>query len=739
MARRQATTWLLALVIGGVALLIALGASPRDAFALTAAILVQGVTGAVAWQLIVRPRRVGLVEATGVGLAIGSALAALSGVVLGALTPWAWWWLAPTVVIGAIAIARRGVRFDATAAGVGAAALGIALGLVGLVANLVRYPLAGGPQYHEDLVFFEALGRSVAGYGPSDSVFMAGNPIRYHWLAYAWAGQLTDATGAAPFTSLTRALPLVALLATVGIAVAWARRLSTSRAVPFLAAVLVAAGGYVGAANGTILNFDSPSQALTTAWLMALALALLAVVDGSRSALAIGVVLLIALTAGKASAGVVGLAGVGAVALVGLARREPWARRASLLALVGSLAVGATVLLVLAGSASSGDLRVLELLSRASTVQGLNSSPGARGIVIGTLVLVAAMAARWSGTAWLIADPRWRWRPDVVLGVAMGAVGVVAVLVLSQGVNETWFALSASAPLSVLSAVGIGLAWQRASSRRGLAIAIIGGLLITPLIAVLWARGWPGFYIIRFWAPVTAFALALLIGCIVASTMSTRRFAAGAAAFATALLVASCCARALPVLSSAWTAQVGRPSASDPVEPATGDMIVAAPRPESEFDPQSAGSPGDTASEAPATPDAPVIAVPRGRVGWTADDAAAADFLRAAADRGDVIVTNESVSYVVPALTGLRTYLSGAPYQDLYGAKGDVDEIPARLETSMRFTSAPDSATRDALCDAGVRWAWIANDLPHPQTWEPYGEAVFRNDAVTIVTLACRS
>ena len=132
-----------------------------------------------------------------------------------------------------------------------------------------------------------------------------------------------------------------------------------------------------------------------------------------------------------------------------------------------ALAFGATYVAWVSGPAQADNFGVGSLLNRASSVQGLNPSATSWGIVAGTLILGIAMLPRWAGVAWLVASPRSRWQPFTVLSVGIGAAGLMALLVLSGGMNDTWFALSASAPLSVASAVGLSRAVQATAPGRG--------------------------------------------------------------------------------------------------------------------------------------------------------------------------------------------------------------------------------------------------------------------------------
>lgn len=734
----------LSLVLGwgaGTALLWALGLSLRDALLLVLVVAVQGVGGALVWARV-RRGAVPLLELVGMGLAIGTAMALLSGVLLNLLVPWAWWWAVPTVVALVVTLVRRStfasVKVDSR--DLWPWIVGVGAGLAGLWLNLRRYPMnweGTWDQYHRDMVFFEALGTGVARFGASDSIFMTGAPIRYHWFSYAWAGQVGDAVNAAPFAALTRVLPLVALVGVSSLAISWSKHLSSSRVVPYVAVVLVTAGGYVGAVNGTILNFDSPSQAMSTLWLMGFVVAVLASLRGRwAGALAVTALLVVAMAGGKVSTAVTALGGLGVLMLVGFARRERWAKRATANLLVSLVTFAGTFVLVLAGNASSGDLKILSLESRASFVQGLNSSLGPRGVLIGTLVLIAAVMARWAGALWLLASREWRWKPDVVLALGMGLVGIFAILIFSQGVNETWFALAASAPMAVISAVGLAEAWAAVRRRSLLLLAVVVGIAVTPLIAIAWAHGWPCNYIIRFWAPVTAYLAACGAGAVAVTVARTHRRRAGIAVAMTVLVVTAGFGRVLPLLGSAWIVTVGQSSPSDPVEPAIGDTIVqpspaSAPLPAPELTASDAVSKPAALADAPDSP-----ATPRDRTAWSDAERSAAAWLVANAPTSGVIVTNETLSFMVPALTGMRTYMSGAPYQHLYGSSGTVSSIPDRIATSMAFTATPSQELVRALCASGVDYVWIATDLAHAADWAAFGVVVFRNDAVMIVELS---
>lgn len=748
---RPVTVFLLAWLVAAV-LLTLLGLSVKDSALLALGVTIQAATGAYWWQQARRNTApMQLLEAIGMGLVLGPVLALLSGVVLGQFAHWPWWWLLPTLAAVVDARVRRTHRrVELARASIGElvpAAVGLLAGLGFLMVNLRRYPLhwtGTWDGYHGDMSFFEALGASIARFGPFDSIFMIGEPIRYHWFVYAWQGQLAWAFDAEPFAALTRLLPFVAVVALVALTVWWTRALIAKPVAVWVAVALVVVGGYVGAVNGTLLNVDSPSQALTTPWLLAFTIVVASLLTGEqplwRSCGALSVVALLAvvLTGGKVSAAAVALGALGVAAVIGSVQRAQWATRAWVVLGIATLAVAITYLVVLAGAASPGDLQVLSWEARASTIQGLNSSPSNRGVVLGTVALAFAMIARWAGMPLLLLDPSWRRRPEFALGLGAGLVGLVALAVFSQGLNETWFALGASAPISVLSAVGLAVAWERLGlGWRPALTAFVGALVALPVVAFAWAElAWEA-GLQRFWGPWLGWGIALATGGLAALVWRPRRVLVAGTVAAACLVAQAGLGRLMPFtaealggpqLTAGQTPEAGQaPGPSEVAPAAVGEAGTAV---EGAVTGTAAESTDETVLTAPT-----VVPEPRTRTGWSSAEADAAGWLRANGDVRDVIVTNEVLAYLVPALTGMRTYISGAPYQASYGAHGSVDGISGRIGTSMQFTTAPDDATFAAMCQATVSWAWVAKALVPVPNPGRYGEIAYENDDVAIMKL----
>jgi hypothetical protein len=729
--------------------MLGLGVSLRDAVLLALGVTLQAWAGGYLWRLVTNrsgaSSSVDPVDVLGPAVALGTAVAVLVGVVLNpVVTAGTGWLVLPAVALVVWVVRRMSGRALApvqwrlrrsTVIGFAAA---VVAGLGSIAINVSRYPLGGaGPwtTYHRDMLYFEGLATSTGVFGPNDGVFMAGADVRYHWLAYGWAGQLTHTVGAEPFVVLTRVLPLVALIGCAALVISWTARLVDRWPATLLAAGLLAAGGYVGATNGTILNFDSPSQNLTTLWMVGALVAALAYVRriGSWGMVAAFVALVAATTGGKISSAAVVLVPLGLVALVLTVRRDASARRVWLLVLVGAVLAGIVYFVLVAGSASPGDLRLFSLDSRASSVQGLDSSAGPRGVMLGTLTLMLAMAARWWGLAWLLWDRSWRWRPDVVLGVGLVIVGLVPVIILSQGVNETWFALAASAPLAALSSAGVALGWEHMRNRTALLASLVLGAVVVVMVPLVWIPDVVYPMSIRFFGPWIAYAVALVGGVLIAVLFGRRQWRGVLVVSSVSVLVfAGAASRVSPVLADAMhSSPPAPPAASSPDPEASLDTAV-----EAAASVGAEATPGDIELAPVMEPPAELLTgTPPERTTWNADDAAAAQFVRDTLSTSDVLVTNDTTSFVVPALTQRRTYLSGAPYQGLYGSAESVVGIPARIAISLAFTRDLDATAFEELCRAGVKWGWVVLDSTPLRSWEPYAVTAFENDAVAVIRI----
>ena len=718
----------LATAITGYLFLVLTGVDFLQALRLLAVLAIQVATGAIIWSAV-RRGQAGAVEVLGMGLALGPVLCVVTGLAVNIAGLGNWGWMLPAGAALLVLVIRR--RDTAATHLLHAEpellekpslwAIGVTfvLGLGSLIPNLLNYPLmwtGTAGNYHPDMLFFEALSTSLTRFGPFESIFTPDSEVHYHWLVYAWAGQVTSATDAAPFVVLTRVLPFVAIASSCLIAIAWVARLTSIRWAPSLAVVLLIMGGFVGATYGAIFNFDSPSQAMTAAWILAFGLGFVVLLSEQTQGrtfvisltIAIGI-MAFGLTGGKISAGLAAVAGILFVTAAGILLHLWWWKRALLATATSTAMLLAAYLGLVAGSADSGGLRLGDLVNRASSVQGLNPLPSSIGIILGTVILVIAICIRWSGLVWFLTTPARRREPSTLLGLGLALAAILAILVLSNGVNETWFALAAAAPLAVISASGaadaanaVGLNLR--SGRGAILIIVASAAVLFGLAALLWATGASGgdewVSTLRWLGPLVSVAGAIGVALVLARRvhgyLSVAR--ASLALSVVILVLVSAPARLIGVGTGQVGVQPGlNNDAFSPVEP-----IIEV------YDPHVVGQ-------------------------WSDAHAAAAAWVRMHTGESDLLATNITRSALVPALTRRQTIASGVLYQAAYGPPSMVQAVADRERTSWYFIEDPSDTTARPLCDAGVDWLWVDPARTKKRSWSPYAEIVFANDAAIIL------
>lgn len=709
-------------ILGGLAaFLLFTGAAPIATSGTLAMIVLQAVAGFLIWR-VVRPDASAF-ESVGMAVAIGTALAGLIGSLGAGISSWVW--LLPTataLVLAAVFVSRGRPRGSGVAVTTGewwAFGIGLALAAVTLAANLVRYPLTwagswGG--FHPDMIFFEALSRSIAQFGPWESIFTPGERILYHWLAYGWSGQITLTTGAEPLVTLTRTLPYVTVVAGLLLVISWSRRLSSVPWVPMLAALLFLLSGHVGVVYGSALNFDSPSQSMSAVWIVAWSMALYFFLrtSGGRAAHLIHLSLLVALGAAvmlaKSSAGAVVVGTALLLAVSGLFLRAEWARRA----ITGCVASsGGAVLVFLAfiwGSQGAGGISPGSLLDRASSLQGLNPIPGREGIIAGTVLVIIAIALRWASLPFLFVDRASRREPHTWLAFGFAVTALGGVVIFNGGQNELWFAAASIAPLATLSAVATAIAWSRIGPRdlekRRFLLVLLATALLTAAVWVLWLTGpsggnlWRG--TLRWAVPVTALAGAIVLGWIVVRATGGRSALAVLAAAAVLATATAATGRLLGV----GTAQLG---AQPPIR---GEFFSA---PSGSFD----FIDRETLREV------------------SARQLQAGLILRSVPSDG-LIATNRTFGADVPAFTGRQTLVSGTWYQDAYGPAGVTEVLSEREEVSWAFIDEPSEASLAVLCDRGVTVVWIDPRRAAVGSWSPWGDVLMNTDEIVLLDVSGR-
>ena len=676
----------------------------------SAVILVQIATGALLLLLIPQINIRSKYAITGLGLAIGTLLSMLSSVLLNSTELASMAWFIPTILVGLVctlrisALRERFRHFQAQRSESIAVAVGLVAGIILLAINWIRVPLSSiRTGSSVDMYFLEALSRGISQFGPDHSILMSGGSLRYHWFTYGWAGELTQAAGLDSFVALTRFLPLVALLGMILIAASWAASIRVNGKaspwwVPSLAVLLIIVGGYTGALYGVILNFDSPSQSLTTVWLLGLVFLFLhGIRTEARSALVfIGIAIgLLALgtTGGKASHAIVGLGGIGLVGITSLLFRQRYRKRAISFGLAATLGAGIAYFWVLFGVGVQENLSEV-IAVRASTWQGLDPVSGKWGPLLGTIALLLAILARLAGTSWLFTTASGRKSPELVFSLGAFLTGALALLSLREGINELWFLLAASAPIAVISAYGVGQAQSSLIIRIGKHRAVVVTLItagIAALGSLLLSRNWvfesipstffqwPGVLfwlaIVSVWLVIPLLAFLVLRKLPKSGQQSLHSIALPIFAVSVSALVLTSILTRPSVL---WTESRPLTTGFGTVQPSelpTADENNASVR----------------------TVD-PLGFEPMFN---------AVDWLKGNSQVEDVVVTNRPDSSFIPAFTGNQMYLAGQPYQYGLGAADQRAEIERRSLISRSLTVELNQVTLKTLCKEGVDFVWI--------------------------------
>jgi hypothetical protein len=676
------------------------------------AVVLQSFAGLALWRWL-RPVA-GWVELVGMSLVLGTLLAALFGIVFQPVFGFGWALPGVAGLLWWVFVLRRHSRVKSFS-GIdwpllSSLVIGGVLAAFSFGLSVRSYPLnweGSWSGFHGDMAFFEALGRSIPTLGVFDSIFTPGQAIHYHWLTYAWTGQMTTSFNVEPFLVLTRVLPVVTLIAGVTLIAAWTRRLSRVRWAPSLAVILLLLGGHLGVVYGSVFNFDSPSQSLSAVWLIGFVLVVLNAweKDLVRSRFVVSLVVIALFSAGfilvKVSTAAVAAAVIAGLVVFVLIRGG-LSRRLIALVIVSAVPMVAAYFVFIAGGNGGGGIAVGSLLDRASSEQGMNPVIGIIGVALGTGILAIGIGVRWVGTLWLMGDSHWRTRPELGIGLGLVVVGVGSALLLNGGQNELWFAAAAAGPLAALSAVGAGNAWEFVCSRvdRSRMVISVGviaaSVLVFAVVWVLWATGPSGGNV---WEPTLRW-LGPIAGVVIAVALSflfSRNFTVALGVFVLIATLATAPGRMLGI----GTGQVGLP-----------------PTVRSEF-----FSPPELAT--PFLDQEFVNSIP-------ASYLRAGESIRNSSSPGDRVVTNLTYSTIVPALTGLQTVVSGTWYQLPYGPAGGAELLLEREAVSYAFINEPSDETIAPLCELGVRWVWIDPARTQNVDWAGFMSVSFEDERVII-------
>ncbi len=449
--------------------------------------------GSSLWVLAIR-RSVGITEALGVGVAsafmVPSLLLLATPLGLPNLLNWL---ILPALAIAVVAccciksLHTPSINF-AYPSWVGA---GIAI-LAGIALNrywleLYRTPNLPDPtRFHPDMFALEAIVQANPSQGLGQIGMMADWPMRYHWLSYGWAGSLSETTHATPFFTVAQVMPLLALFGTSLITAAIANRLTSRRWVPAVAALIAICGHQIGDSSGLAINWESPSQAVSTvSLLMSLLLLLHARREQSLLVLCLALSVVAFVTTGfKFSAGAVLLAGtIGYILVAVMQRRLSRAHLWVILAVV--LGVGAFWVLFQSGQETGGLLipRMIDGGSIFMPEKWLESASNLKTAAWRTIAVLPG----WAGLIYLFVRYRVRMQPFVGAALFMAGAGLIPLWLFQEiAPTSTFFLASAVSGITAISVTGAGKTLEGGS--RGLTRRLLlAGAALSLCSVTVWA------------------------------------------------------------------------------------------------------------------------------------------------------------------------------------------------------------------------------------------------------------
>ncbi len=692
-----------AAAFGAFALFLALvlpltGVSIDESFRV-ALLLGSGSLGCgIAWGLARGTRRIDILELLGVGIALFTALYAVIRVLLTAvgLTPPGWLLPAVALVLPAAGWALARGRGSGSFVPVlrrptlVAVAIGLVVFLLMGLLNLAQYSLGAAADYNayaRDMSLFESLGHALAQYGPSENGLMSGWPMRYHWLSYALTGHLTLDTGLEPFVALTRVLPLTAAVAISSVGATWVRSVRTARWAPIVVVLLLLVGSSVGTSGNRVVNWDSPSQSIASAWLACLLLiATLAIRGrGTRWMLVALPILGVAVGSGKTSAAGAAIGGLGLVALAALLfRRQAAARSLAVFALTAVPAFGA-YLLVSSGQASSGGLVISPLVGQFVGRAGEAGAPFAAAVLAAGLLLGAAPRAIGLLPLSMTREARRGVALEYAIGAGASIVAVVAVLTLSgRDTNQSWFIDAACVPLAIVAVIGADRAWRQVhptpAAFRGVHAVLLVLVLAMATVDVLMTRAVADSTAYPLGIPLPLLSLcgwlaASVVLCVVVAAACRARLRAPFGRVLVAVLTSYFVLSTIGygVMSVVTSDRSGGARVSQ-----TGiDLNRLAPT-----------------------------------LAWLDAHAGADDILASELDTGGF----------TGALSRLRAYADGEAYAVTLTPVGSADELASRTSAIADLLGGRVDPPKSALCRDGVDWLVVRSATTLPTTLSPLVE-----------------
>ena len=478
-------------VVMGIAA-AASGGIPRDAAMVSLMVFAQAALGAGLWLMVRGPAPVRLGELLGMAIVLGPLAVATLGLVavrMGMVPPaWSVWvgLILGISVTWGVALGR--VRTDAylhhDLNDYLLVAIATPLALVVLIPYWIQVTLpakiVGWGTLSGDVAVEQARANSLVILGSADYLLAAGQPLKYHFLANAWAGFSQTSINTEAYVVTTRVLPLVAIVATLLLVWTWIRGMSGRSGPAWWAVVLVLVGGPLS--MQAVLFPGSTSEM----WSSSLCLAFLVVwwLQTTRLGALIPTATWIGAGMGlaKANSLIYFPALFGAVLV--LPRGSPARGRRLWAAALGAVAAAGLIGMFVVGYGNGLTLGLTESLGYLRLVA---ADAPAWAVVAGAGAGIVLLTLPWLGIL-NIRAPEGGLRSDVVaFSLVLGLAAVATALGSAQWGKSQFYSIAiAGVALIPLSAWGLSLGWSRVLTMgTGWVAACLGAVAVLSPVWIL--------------------------------------------------------------------------------------------------------------------------------------------------------------------------------------------------------------------------------------------------------------
>ena len=636
-----------------------------------------------------------------------TAIVALTMLALASL----WWWLYP-IAVAIFYICFQNYKNLKNPDKVGAPGISvIAISLSGFAASAL---LSRHNNFwilvSNDQVFSESLSWSIFKLGNSDSPFVAGTPINYHWFVLLWSGIISSATNAQSWVVITRVIPVVSFLGIFCLIWTITKKIYSRLSAPIIAILFL-----IFYSNNFESSFTryiaSPTFLFSCVWLLAFSNSVFSFYRMPSIRYGILSAFLLFMTfGGKVTSGAVGICAVLFALTIWIFVEKQWLIRFKIVILaLFSITSLIAIYLFMFSKNQPGNLNTLTLGNQLPLQSGLlqREKNGIYSLLVNLFLFIAIMLPLAATSIYSI-QRRFRSKFEVWFIMGSQISGLILVYTTSHpGVSQLYFWLSSLTMTAIL-----------------IPSVVFGGfdseISLKPLIPIGLIALLAGFINIDIWDQsknlgisfqnIIIKSFAIFIGLLFLALSTSFLFLLGKNKkriklhYCQILLLSTFVFFNLGIgtnQSISNLVQHARIEMSDPEDP---NLITG-----------------------------------------SRDHLQILKWIRNNSDETDVIATNR---FCIPGISSCisKWQLVSAVSHRRMLFEGGYYELPSipdqelyrRYILSSEFGGNPSFVGLEQICKYGVKWYFFDHSISDPLvTWEPYASIQFQNESVSLLRLRC--